>query len=106
MTAPPASAPPPEPAAGDSRRRRLALPSAYTILFILIVLTAAATWIIPAGAYELDENGQPIPGSYSEVEPNPQRIVVDSLLAPINGLYGIEDEAGTISVWNSGELFG
>ena len=106
MTAQPTSAPSPEPAAGDSGRRGFALPSAYTILFILIVLTAAATWIIPAGAYELDENGQPIPGSYSEVEPNPQRIVVDSLLAPINGLYGIEDEAGTISVWNSGELFG
>ncbi|HEY6607933.1 MAG TPA: YfcC family protein [Candidatus Limnocylindria bacterium] len=90
----------------DPPRRGLSLPSAYTILFALIVLVAIATWIIPAGAYDLDENGQPIPGTYSEVEPNPQRIVVDSLLAPINGLYGIEDEAGTISVWNSGELFG
>ena len=37
---------------------------------------------------------------------NPQRIVVDSLMAPINGLYGIEGEDGSISVWNSGELFG
>ena len=37
---------------------------------------------------------------------NPQRIVVDSLMAPINGLYGIEAEDGSISVWNSGELFG
>ena len=32
--------------------------------------------------------------------------MVDSLLAPINGLYGIEDEEGTISFYNSGELFG
>ncbi len=108
MTAQPASATPPEsPSAPDgSGRRGFSLPSAYTILFALIILTAAATWLIPAGAYELDENGQPIPGTYAEVEPNPQRIVVDSLLAPINGLYGIEDEEGTISVWNSGELFG
>src|SRR4029450_10372761 len=30
----------------------------------------------------------------------------DSLMAPINGLYGIEAEDGSISVWNSGELFG
>ena len=38
---------------------------------------------------------------------NPQRIIVDSLMAPINGLYGIESaEDGSISVWNSGELFG
>jgi uncharacterized ion transporter superfamily protein YfcC len=86
--------------------RRFALPSAYTILFILIVIVAAATWIIPAGAYQLDADGQPIPGSYAPVEQNPQRIVVDSLMAPINGLYGIEGEDGTISVWNSGELFG
>jgi uncharacterized ion transporter superfamily protein YfcC len=91
----------------DPPRRGFSLPSAYTILFALIVLVAVATWIIPAGAYELDENGQPIPGTYTEVEQNPQRIVTDSLMAPINGLYGIESaEDGSISVWNSGDLFG
>ena len=93
-------------ATGGPARRGFALPSAYTILFGLIVLTAVATWLIPAGAYQLDESGKPIPGSYERVEPNPQRIVVDSLMAPINGLYGIEGEDGSISVWNSGELFG
>ena len=91
---------------GGTGGRRFALPSAYTILFILIVIVALLTWIIPAGAYQVDENGEPIPGSYARVEQNPQRIVVDSLMAPINGLYGIEGEDGTISVWNSGELFG
>ena len=70
--------------------RGFALPSAYTILFILIVITAIATWIIPAGAYDLDPDGEPIPGSYHQVDPNPQRIIVDSSMAPINGLYGIE----------------
>jgi uncharacterized ion transporter superfamily protein YfcC len=87
-------------------RRGFSLPSAYTILFILIVIVAALTWIIPAGQYDTDDTGQPIPGSYHQVEQNPQRIVVDSLMAPINGLYGIEGEDGSISVWNSGELFG
>jgi uncharacterized ion transporter superfamily protein YfcC len=88
-------------------RRGFSLPSAYTILFALIVLMAIATYIIPAGRYELDEDGQPIPGTYEQVPQNPQRIVTDSLLAPINGLYGIENaEDGSISVWNSGELFG
>jgi uncharacterized ion transporter superfamily protein YfcC len=100
MTAATAPAPTPAPSRG------LKLPSAYTILFILIVIVAAATWIIPAGAYDLDGDGNPIPGTYHQVEPNPQRIVVDSLMAPINGLYGIEGEDGSISVWNSGELFG
>jgi uncharacterized ion transporter superfamily protein YfcC len=87
-------------------KRGFSLPSAYTILFALIIVVAIATWFIPAGVYDLDDEGQPIPGSYHQVEQNPQRIIIDSLLAPINGLYGIEGEDGSIDVWNSGELFG
>ena len=82
------------------------MPSAYTILFILIVLVAAATWIIPAGTYEYNEDGEPVPGTYHEIDHEPQQILLDSLKAPINGMYGIEDETGNISFWNSGELFG
>ena len=51
--------------------------SAHTILFGLIVITALATWIIPAGRYVLDDQGSPIPGTYEEVESTPSRIVVD-----------------------------
>ena len=36
----------------------------------------------------------------------PQRILIDSLTAPINGLYGIENAKGNISYYNSGVLFG
>ena len=90
-----------------AKRSRFTLPSAYTILFALIVLTAIATWIIPAGAYQLDPDGSPIPGTYHEVESHPQRILTDSLLAPINGTYGIEDATtGNVDVFNSGTLFG
>jgi hypothetical protein len=53
---------PPGEGAGD-RRGGFTLPSAYTILFGLIVLTALATWIIPAGRYALDPDGSPIPGT-------------------------------------------
>jgi uncharacterized ion transporter superfamily protein YfcC len=87
-------------------RHRFTLPSAYTILFALIVLMAIATWIIPAGAYKLDKEGAPIPGTYHGVAGDPQRILTDSLTAPINGLYGIEDADGKISYYNSGVLFG
>src|SRR5687768_8115053 len=98
---PPPSPPPPE------RKRRFQLPSAYTILFALIVITALATWIIPAGRYALDPEGSPIPGSYEEVDSSPARIVEDSLKAPINGLYGVEDPTtGNIDFYNNGSLFG
>ena len=87
-------------------RHRFTLPSAYTILFGLIVVMALATWLIPAGTYALDKEGAPVPGTYKTVDSNPARILTDSLTAPINGLYGIEDDKGNISYYNSGELFG
>jgi uncharacterized ion transporter superfamily protein YfcC len=88
------------------KKSRFTLPSAYTILFALIVLAAIATWVIPAGVYNLNAAGEPVPGTYHEVAAKPSRILVDSLTAPINGLYGIEDATGNINYYNSGTLFG
>src|SRR6476660_7123648 len=94
-------------AAGEPEKEsRFSLPSAYTILFALIVLAAIATWVIPAGVYKLNALGEPIPGTYHEVASQPAHILRDSLTAPINGLYGIEDARGNINYYNSGTLFG
>jgi uncharacterized ion transporter superfamily protein YfcC len=95
-----------EQAAEPPQKSKFALPSAYTILFALIVAAAIATWIVPAGTYDLNADGEPVPGTYHEVEQKPSRILVDSLTAPINGMYGIEDETGNINYYNSGTLFG
>ena len=92
--------------APTEKQRSFQLPSAYTILFGLIVLMAIATWLIPAGTYDLDKDGSPVPGTYHSVPSHPARILVDSLTAPINGLYGIEDAKGNINYYNSGSLFG
>jgi uncharacterized ion transporter superfamily protein YfcC len=66
-------------------------PTAYTILFLLIVVVAGLTWIVPAGKYDMVENEKlgkevPVAGSYHEVEANPQGIV-DIFMAPIAGFY-------------------
>ena len=87
-------------------KRGFTLPSAYTILFVLIVIAAIATWVIPAGTYKLNDAGEPVPGSYHEVTAKHSKIVVDSLTAPINGLYGIENSKGNINYYNTGTLFG
>jgi uncharacterized ion transporter superfamily protein YfcC len=51
--------------APPEQKSRFSLPSAYTILFALIVLAAIATWVIPAGVYNLNELGETIPaGTY------------------------------------------
>jgi uncharacterized ion transporter superfamily protein YfcC len=86
--------------------RKFTFPTAFTILFILLILIALATWIIPAGAYQVDADGAPIPGTYQQVPSNPQKLLISALMGPINGMYGIEDAAGNVNVWNSGELFG
>lgn len=80
-------------------------PSAYTILFLLIIVVAILTWFIPAGRYDVDEEGAPISGTYHQVEPNPQSFG-DVIMAPILGMYGLEDEEGVISGYGVGELFG
>lgn len=71
--------------------KRFKFPTAFTILFALIAIVAALTWIVPAGQYERALNealGQeaPVPGTYHQVESNPQG-VFSVLLAPIMGLY-------------------
>lgn len=66
-------------------------PTAYTILFLLIALVAALTWIIPAGSYDRvmdDTVGREVAvaGTYQEVDPNPQGFI-DVMLAPGAGFY-------------------
>ena len=66
-------------------------PTAYTILFLLIILVAALTWVIPAGQYDRAMNAEigrevAVPGTYQTVEANPQG-PIDVLMAPIAGFY-------------------
>ncbi len=70
---------------------KLKFPSAYTILFGLIIAVAIATWFVPAGQYDREQNEAlgkevPIPGTYKEVDPNPQGFA-DVVLAPIAGFF-------------------
>jgi uncharacterized ion transporter superfamily protein YfcC len=76
-----------EPAAKPGFR----FPSAFTILFALIVLVAALTWIIPAGQYEREASEAlgkdvPIAGTFAPTDAAPQGIF-DVILAPIAGFY-------------------
>ena len=83
-------------APGNPPARTFSFPTAFTILFGLILFVAALTWIIPAGQYDRVMNATlgkevPVPGTYHEVDANPQRLVRSVLMAPIAGMY---DPAG------------
>ncbi|ELY2766416.1 YfcC family protein [Cronobacter malonaticus] len=83
--------------------RRFKFPSAYTILFVLIALVAALTWVVPAGKYQMAMNDTlgkevPVAGTYAPVEAHPQGITA-ILLAPVDGLYNhVTYTAGAIDV--------
>ena len=81
-------------------------PTAYTVLFGLLILVVIATWFIPAGQYDTNEDGEPIPGSYHNVEQNPQRLLADTLMSPISGMYGLQGDDGSVNVYNTGSLYG
>lgn len=75
----------------DTEKPGFRFPSAFTILFGLIILVAVLTWIIPAGQYSrvLSEalgKDVPVAGSYAPTDANPQG-VFDVILAPIAGFY-------------------
>ena len=89
----------------EQKKRKFTFPTAYTILALLVVIVALLTFVIPAGKYDTDPSGAPIPGTYHAVEPSPQRLR-DVFLAPINGMYGVQDRSGNVNVYNSGDLYG
>lgn len=71
-------------------RKNFKMPSAYTILFLIIIVVAILTWIIPAGQYNYVDPSAvkkiPIPETYHLVERNPQGIA-DVIMAPVSGFY-------------------
>src|SRR5689334_17315473 len=82
-------------------------PSAYTVLAIVTVFVWLLAFVIPAGTYQRNDDGQPIEGTYQRVaspEDFGQRLQ-DLFVSPVNGLYGIQDTTGFVSPDNSGDLF-
>ncbi|MDO6450442.1 Na+/H+ antiporter NhaC family protein [Oceanobacillus profundus] len=59
---------------GKSKKRLFKMPDSYILLFIMLIFASIATYLIPAGNFEREEDGlvpTVIPGSYSQIESNP-----------------------------------
>ena len=79
----------------EQKKKKFSMPSAYTILFAIIVVVAILTWIVPAGQYDMTElNGKevPVPGTYQQVENTPQGIF-DIITSPAKGFADAVDVA-------------
>ena len=81
----------------EKNRHRFKMPSAFTILFIIIIIIAVLSWFIPAGKYSTDSSGNLIANTYHTVKSNPQGLW-DVVMSPVYGMVGDKNTDGAISV--------
>jgi uncharacterized ion transporter superfamily protein YfcC len=95
--------------AKEPEKKGFEFPGTLTVLVIVTFLVWVAAFLIPSGTYQHDESGVPQPGSYEQID-SPQDLgerVEDFFLAPVNGLYGLQDpETGFVRPFGIGRLFG
>src|SRR5689334_19874560 len=91
-------------------KRRFKFPTAFTVLFFVLVLVWILTFIIKPGTYSYVScdggSPKPIPGTFENFKSNLsiQERLYDLWLAPVNGLYGIRTPAEPVSNPGSGLL--
>ena len=64
--APPEHSEQPPPPEGPSRRK-LKFPTAFTVLFAVLLLVWIASFFVPAGIYSKNADGAPVPGTYHKL---------------------------------------
>ena len=82
----------------DSKKKRFIIPHTFTIIFLLIVLMAILTWVVPSGEFSREDvEGRMVvvPGTYQSVESNPQGFA-DVFKAPIEGFIDSAEVVGFV----------
>jgi uncharacterized ion transporter superfamily protein YfcC len=84
-------------------KRKFKFPTAFTVLFFVLVLVWILTFIIKPGTYSYVScdggSPKPIPGTFENFDQNLsfQERLYDLWLSPVNGLYGIRTPAEPVS---------
>ena len=84
-------------------KRRFKFPTAFTVLFFVLVLVWVLTFIIKPGSYSYVscDGGapKPIPGTFGavKVDLSFQERLYDLWLSPVNGLYGVRTPSEVVS---------
>ncbi|GAA0237314.1 YfcC family protein [Metaclostridioides mangenotii] len=82
------------------RKKKFTMPQTLTIIFLLIILMAVLTWIVPSGSFErVDIEGRAVvvAGTYEKVSSNPQG-VTEVFTAPINGFIDAAEVVGFVLI--------
>jgi uncharacterized ion transporter superfamily protein YfcC len=91
-----------QPTTAEPAKRKLRFPTAFTVLFVVLLAVWGLSFIIKPGSYTYvscdGDSPKPIPGSYQQYESSDLDIydrVYDLFLSPVNGLYGIREPASS-----------
>jgi uncharacterized ion transporter superfamily protein YfcC len=93
---------PQAPVEDEPEQKGIKFPTAFTVLFFVLIIVWVLSFIIPPGAYDYvdcgDGTAKPVPGSYHdvEVETTWSGKLYDLWLAPVNGLYGQQAPQETV----------
>ncbi|MEG1408834.1 MAG: YfcC family protein [Terrisporobacter sp.] len=82
------------------RKRKFTMPNTLSIIFLLIVVMAVLTWIVPSGSFErqeIDERMVVVAGTYEKVASNPQGIT-EVFTAPISGFIDAAEVVGFVLI--------
>lgn len=88
--------PTPEAPPEEPKKKGFKFPTAFTVLFFVLLLVWGLSFIIPAGSYSYvacgEDSPKPIPGTYEQVdvESTFKDKLYDLWLSPVNGLYGVQ----------------
>jgi uncharacterized ion transporter superfamily protein YfcC len=84
-------------------KRRFKFPTAFTVLFFVLVLVWILTFIVKPGSYSYVScdggSPKPIPGTFGavKVDLSIQERLYDLWLSPVNGLYGVRTPSEVVS---------
>ena len=85
------------PADDPEKKKGFKFPTAFTVLFFVLLLVWGLTFIVASGSYAYvsceGEEPKPIPQSYEQLETDSSLYerISDLVLSPVNGLYGVEE---------------
>ena len=81
----------------EPEKKGFKFPTAFTVLFFVLLLVWGLTFIIPSGSYAYvscdGDAPKPIPGSYEQLDTDSSLYerISDLVLSPVNGLYGVQE---------------
>ena len=87
-----------------AKKRGFRFPTAFTILFGVVVVVWALTFVIHPGTYDYVScdggTPKPIPGTFHHVDVNQsfRERLYDLWVSPVNGLYGVRTPAAPIVI--------